>query len=68
MQANKGDRLRSHGRTVGEHDKVGRIVEVLGPHGEPPYRVRHEDGHESIMLPGPDSVVQHSAPEDDSAR
>jgi hypothetical protein len=40
-------------------------VEVLGPHGEPPYRVRHEDGHESIMMPGPDSVVQHAGSDDE---
>jgi hypothetical protein len=58
MQASKGDRLRSHGRTVGRQDRIEQVVEVLGPDGEPPYRVRHEDGHESIMLPGPDTVVQ----------
>ena len=62
MQASKGDRLRSYGRTVGRHDRIEQVVEVLGPDGEPPYRVRHEDGHESIMLPGPDTVVQHAGP------
>lgn len=62
MQASKGDRLRSHGRTVGQPDRIEQVVEVLGPDGEPPYRVRHEDGHESIMFPGPDTVVQHAGP------
>ncbi|MEU4211093.1 DUF1918 domain-containing protein [Streptomyces sp. NPDC026206] len=59
MHASKGDRLVMHGRVVGKHDHVVEIVEVLGPNGAPPYRVRKEDGHETIMSPGPDSVVEH---------
>ncbi len=58
MNANVGDRLQVHGRTVGQHDRVAEIVEVLGVHGEPPYRVRFEDGHETVMSPGPDAVVR----------
>ena len=34
------------------------IVEVMGKDGNPPYRVRFHDGHESVMYPGPDSVVR----------
>lgn len=59
MQARKGDQLLVHGRTVGQEDKVAQIVEVLGPDGNPPFRVRFEDGHEAVMSPGPDSVVRH---------
>ncbi|AVZ72033.1 DUF1918 domain-containing protein [Streptomyces lunaelactis] len=59
MQANVGDTLLVHGRTVGQHDKVAEVVEVLGPQGTPPYRVRFQDGHEALMSPGPDTVVQH---------
>ncbi|MCX4625324.1 MULTISPECIES: DUF1918 domain-containing protein [unclassified Streptomyces] len=59
MHASKGDRLVVHGRVVGEHDRVVEIVEVLGPDGTPPYKVRAANGHESIMSPGPDSQVQH---------
>ncbi|MEU3355529.1 DUF1918 domain-containing protein [Streptomyces sp. NPDC037389] len=59
MEAHKGDRLVVHGRVVGKQDHVVEIVEVLGPNGSPPYRVRSEDGHETIMSPGPDSVVDH---------
>ncbi|THA27272.1 DUF1918 domain-containing protein [Streptomyces sp. RKND-216] len=59
MQAETGDRLLVHGRTVGQHDRVAEIVEVMGTNGEPPYRVRFEDGHEAVMSPGPDSVVRH---------
>jgi hypothetical protein len=59
MHANKGDQLLLHGRIVGQHDRMAVIVEVLGSGGEPPYRVRYDDGHETIVSPGPDCVVQH---------
>ncbi len=60
MRADVGDTLLVHGRTVGHHDRTAKIVEVLGPDGTPPYRVRFEDdGHEALMSPGPDSVVRH---------
>ncbi|ATW47638.1 DUF1918 domain-containing protein [Streptomyces xantholiticus] len=59
MQANVGDTLLVHGRTVGQHDKIAEVVEVLGPQGNPPFRVRFEDGHEALMSPGPDTVVRH---------
>ncbi|GAA2394376.1 DUF1918 domain-containing protein [Streptomyces glaucosporus] len=63
MRANEGDLLLVHGRTVGQHDRIAEIVEVLGTDGEPPYRVRFEDGHETVVSPGPDSVVRHHAAE-----
>lgn len=59
MHASVGDRLVVHGRVVGRQDRVVEIIEVLGPDGTPPYRVRAENGHETIMTPGPDSVVNH---------
>ncbi|MEV6397880.1 DUF1918 domain-containing protein [Streptomyces sp. NPDC051907] len=58
MHANVGDHLLTHGRTVGQHDRIAEVVEVLGPEGNPPFRVRFEDGHETVMSPGPDTVVQ----------
>ena len=58
MQASVGDRLIVHGRTVGQHDRTVEIIEVLGANGGPPYRVRFEDGHETLMSPGPDTVVR----------
>jgi hypothetical protein len=59
MHASEGDQLVQHGRVVGQHDHVSEIVQVLGPEGSPPYRVRFEDGHEAIMSPGPDCQVRH---------
>ncbi|MFF4948061.1 DUF1918 domain-containing protein [Streptomyces chattanoogensis] len=61
MQASVGDRLLVHGRIVGQHDRSAEIIEVLGSDGAPPYRVRFEDGHETLMSPGPDTVVRHFA-------
>lgn len=58
MHAMTGDRLLVHGRTVGELDHVGEIVEVRGADGSPPYLVRHPDGHETLVFPGPDAVVE----------
>ncbi|WP_371651392.1 MULTISPECIES: DUF1918 domain-containing protein [unclassified Streptomyces] len=63
MRASVGDRLLVHGRTVGQHDRSAEVIEVLGPDGTPPYRVRFEDGHETLMSPGPDTVVRHPAEE-----
>ena len=58
MQASVGDRLHVHGRTVGERDRVVEIVEVRGTQGGPPYLVRDVDGHETLVFPGPDAVVE----------
>ncbi|KAF5998921.1 DUF1918 domain-containing protein [Streptomyces sp. WAC00263] len=61
MRASVGDRLLIHGRTIGQQDRQAEVIEVLGPDGGPPYRVRLADGHETIMSPGPDTVVRHLA-------
>ena len=59
MQAEVGDRLHMHGRTVGTSDRMAEVVDVRGEHGGPPYLVRFEDGHESLVYPGSDCVVEH---------
>lgn len=59
MMANLGDRLHVHGRIVGQADHQGEIVEVRGIDGRPPYMVRFDDGHESLVFPGPDATVEH---------
>ncbi len=48
-----------HGHVVGEGDRHGEIVEVRGAEGAPPYVVRFTDGHESLVYPGPDAVIEH---------
>ncbi|MGH3344084.1 MAG: DUF1918 domain-containing protein [Carbonactinosporaceae bacterium] len=58
MRATIGDRLHVHAKTVGQRDRTGEIVEVRGPEGGPPYVVRFEDGHEGLIYPGPDAVIE----------
>lgn len=62
MQATTGDRLHVHGRTVGNPDQTAEILEVRGEEGAPPYLVRYPDGHEGLVFPGPDCVVEKEAP------
>ncbi|WP_158844581.1 DUF1918 domain-containing protein [Saccharothrix deserti] len=58
MHATVGDRLHVHSRTVGLDDTIGEILEVRGTEGAPPYLVRFPDGHEGLVYPGPDSLVE----------
>lgn len=60
IRAAVGDRLIVRHHHLGERDRDAEILEVLGPDGQPPYRVRwSEDGHESILRPGTDVFVEH---------
>ena len=34
-------------------------VEVRGEDGGPPYLVRFDDGHETLLFPGADCVFEH---------
>jgi hypothetical protein len=63
MRATVGDRLVVRGHKVGEHDVDGEILEVRGKDGEPPFMVRWDDGHEGLVFPGADAVVEHYAGE-----
>ncbi|GAB2892003.1 DUF1918 domain-containing protein [Streptomyces mayteni] len=64
MRASVGDRVHIRGRTVGMREQSGEIVDVRGLEGEPPYLVRFADGHESLVYPGPDCVIEQRAPQD----
>ena len=59
MHAQFGERVLIHGRTVGAPDRHGEIIEVRGPDGDPPYLVKFDDGHEHLLFPGPDCVIEH---------
>ncbi|HZO68610.1 MAG: DUF1918 domain-containing protein [Kribbellaceae bacterium] len=61
MRAEVGDHLHVRGRTVGTQERHGEVIEVRGADGAPPYLVRFSDGHESLVFPGPDCVVEHAA-------
>lgn len=53
-----GDRLVVHAHHQGQPERDAEILEVLGADG-PPFRVRWDDGRESIIFPGPDVFVEH---------
>jgi hypothetical protein len=55
MKAKVGDRVVTEGAHVDAPRRVGEVLEVMHDDGQPPYRVRWEDGHESLWYPGADS-------------
>jgi hypothetical protein len=60
MKADVGERLVIKAHHVGEHDRDAEILEVRGKAGTPPFLVRWADnGHVSLIYPGPDAAVQH---------
>jgi len=59
MHAVVGDELLVKGRHVGDIQREGVILEIRGPGGAPPYRVRWKDGHESLFTPSSDTIVEH---------
>ncbi|NVI88974.1 DUF1918 domain-containing protein [Actinomadura sp. BRA 177] len=58
MNGQIGDRLHVHGNVVGQPDRTGEIIEVRGRDGGPPYLVSFDDGHETLVYPGPDAVIE----------
>jgi len=54
-----GDVIEVTGRRVGGTARSGEILEVLGTEERPHYRVRWDDGHETVFFPGSDTVVRH---------
>jgi hypothetical protein len=55
--ASPGDLVVIAAHKVGAVEQVGEILEVI-PGQRPHYRVRWEDGHESIYFPGTDATVR----------
>ena len=56
-----GDEIVVMGKAVGSAQKTAVILEVLGDAGKERFRVRWQDGRESIFFPGDDAVVQRPA-------
>ena len=59
MKAQVSDELVGKGRHVGDPDRTGVIIEVVGQAGGPPYLVRWSDGHESSFYPTSGTVAEH---------
>jgi hypothetical protein len=56
-----GDIVVVAGRHVGDRGRMGEIVEVLGDHLHPHYRVRWEDGRETILYPGEGTTIRRAS-------
>jgi hypothetical protein len=59
--ARPGDEIAITGHSVGNAPRTAVILEVLGSAGHEHFRVRWEDGHESIYFPGEDAVIRRPA-------
>jgi uncharacterized protein DUF1918 len=60
LRASSGDRLVIRGHRLGEPDRDGEILEVLGEEGGPPFRVRwSETGRVALLFPGADAAIEH---------
>ena len=58
-----GDVIGASPTHVGDSRRVGEILEVLGMPGHGHFRVRWEDGHESLFYPGTHGgVVRRTKP------
>ena len=59
LRAALGDRLVVEGHHQGEAQRDGKILEVHGDDGGPPFVVRWEDGTTTTLYPSSDVKVQH---------
>jgi hypothetical protein len=56
MEIQVGSRIAVETEHVGAADREGEVLEVIEHEGLRSYRVRWDDGHESIFLPTAGSV------------
>lgn len=58
-RAEVGDLIVIEGHRLGEGRRTGEVLEILGGAGHEHYRVRWEDGGETLFYPSNDAVVRH---------
>ena len=58
--AEVGDLIVVAGHHVGESRRIAEIVEVLGELPNERYRVRWDDGRESVYFPSSDATIKHA--------
>jgi hypothetical protein len=61
MDAHTGDHIVVEARRVGSGRKECEVLEVIGGLAGDHYRVRWDDGHESILYPSSDAFVARRA-------
>ena len=55
-----GDVIVVSGHRVGDRERLGKILETLGEATHVHYRVRWDDGNESIFYPGNDATIRRA--------
>ena len=58
LRGQPGDVVIVEGYRVGESRRLGEILEVLGTPGHEHYRVRWEEGRETVFYPSSDATIQ----------
>ena len=58
MEARQGDRVVVEGAKVGQSRRSGEIIEVVVAGQSQHYRVRWEDGHETLFFPSSDARIE----------
>jgi hypothetical protein len=66
MKASQGDHIVLAAEHVGEPTREGRVLEVRGEDGAPPYVVEWSDGHTGLIFPGPGAVLELAKTHDDT--
>lgn len=61
MQAKVGDEIVVDSLHTGDLPRKGEILEILDSGGVVHYRVRWDDGHETLFYPSSDAHVVHLA-------
>lgn len=61
MKAQVGDRIILAAEHLDQPTRDGKILEVRGKDGGPPYLVEWSDGHTGLIFPGPGSVKRISS-------
>lgn len=58
--AEAGDLIVIASHHVGESERIAEILEVLGELPNERYRVRWDDGRESVYYPSSDATIKHA--------
>ena len=59
QEAKRGDLVTTSRHQVGDHARLGEILEIMGAPGHERLRVRWEDDRETIFFPGSDAAIRH---------
>ena len=60
MKAEVGDRITLESNRVGGGTRTGEVVEVISREAGEHYRIRWDDGHETVLFPSSDATVERT--------